>query len=780
MKNKRKIAIKPIILYILLLTYTHMGVYAFSWALDGDYMFTLHPGRNLDWTLIVLGAIGLLIIVSIFYSDFKQLKKSFQRGEMQEEEYKAAHKSHKTISTFMIVICLVVSISPLGVQLVQMSRDGEFFQEYYLGYEVNEDGETCTITYSEILPWVKEFHIPEEVDGYRVTTIGASAFQSCSNLTSVTIPNSVTTIGAAAFQDCSNLASVTIPDSVTGIDNSAFDNCHPDLYKEYQQGTYIGDDDNPYKVLLKVTSKDLDRCTIHPQTKIVVSNVFENCENLKSIEIPSSVTAIGWSAFYGCDNLAAVYIHDIAAWCNISFESDYSNPLHYADNLYLMKEGSAELIKDIIIPDSVTSIGDYAFCDFAPLTSITIPASVTGIGNNAFSGCNKLTDVYIYDIAAWCNISFESDYSNPLYYADNLYLMKEGSAELIKDLVIPDSVSKIGDYAFCNYNHLKSITVPDSVTIIGDFAFYSCYDLANVTIGGSVTDIGEAAFQYCSNLTSVTIPHSVTAIGVAAFASCDKLESITIDENNTAYQSINGNLYTKDGTKLVAYAVGKQDKDFIVPNSVTGIADSAFEGCDRLTSVTIGESVTTIGESAFGFCSKLTSVTIPDSVTTIGDLAFINCYKLTNVTIPASLTVLNRKVFYGCEGLTSIIIPNSVTTIGESAFEDCVNLTSVIIGDSVTTIGDYAFLNCESLASITIPNAVTIIGAGAFALCSNLASITINDSVTTIGDSAFYFCTNLNNVYYTNSKNKWEKIAIDWGNSELTNATIHYNYAPEE
>ena len=242
-----------------------------------------------------------------------------------------------------------------------------------------------------------------------------------------------------------------------------------------------------------------------------------------------------------------------------------------------------------------------------------------------------------------------------------------------------DGTIKITD---CDGNASGALTIPSTiggkkVTSIGYHAFYDGSSLTSITIPEGVTSIDSYAFDDCSSLTNITIPDSVISIGYNAFYYCRSLTSINVSNNSKNYSSIDGVLFNKDKTQIISYSAGKKETSYIIPDSVTSIADYAFDNCTRLTSITIPEGVTIIGSSAFDNCIRLTSIVIPNGVTSIAYGAFNECRSLTNITIPDSVTYIGAIAFYGCSSLTSITIPDSVTSIGYCAFSVCSSLINI-------------------------------------------------------------------------------------------------------
>lgn len=371
----------------------------------------------------------------------------------------------------------------------------------------------------------------------------------------------------------------------------------------------------------------------------------------------------------------------------------------------------------------------------------------------------------------------------------------------VANLTLPDSVTDIGESAFEGCD-LTQLTIPYGVINIGDDAFRS-NNLENVQISNSVKSIGERAFRQ-NKFTDIAIPESVVNIGAGAFSVCENLIEINVDEKNQNYCSIDGNLYNKDTTEIVQYAIGKNEKSFTVPNGVATIKDSSFIACN-LEILICSDSVTNIELYSIYASKDLKSVILGKNTRRIGDHAFANCVSLETIEIPQSLSYIDENAFADCNNLKSInvseknstfssldgnvynkdfttlilyakgkedttfTIPNSVTTIGNRAFLGCVNLTKVILPNSLLVVDEFAFFSCDNLTEIDIPDSVKHVKRDAFYGCENLSSVHMGKGILEIGAYAFDECPSLEKMTYNGTKEQWREVdkGYSWGDIQV-------------
>lgn len=514
-------------------------------------------------------------------------------------------------------------------------------------------------------PKLKYVELPDSI-----VDIGSS-FTDCTSLETISLPPEISSIHYQAFKGCIALEGIRLPQYVTEIRQEAFANCEslatltiPDTVTEIGQDAFL--------------SSGLETVNLEHVNKIGPS-AFRDCTKLVSVTFGASPLILGAGAFSGCSSLSAISIpfvktieDETFAYCTALESVDFGN--------------------------HVTEISSNAFIDCTALSEIVIPDHEIVIENNAFSGC---TGVRKIDTGSFV----ESVSSLPI-----------GSA--LEELVIGASVTRLPE----NLAGLPSLrkVVIEGPAQIEEAAFENCTGLEEIVLCDSVVKIGRNAFNGCTNLKSINLDH-VTSIGFNAFNGCSSLKSVKFGEG---LKEIGSDSFRSSGLTQV-----------VIPETVTVLGSGAFAGCVGLKSATIGTAA--IAGSAFSGCPVLETVTLMQGVKTIGDYAFQDCIRLQTVELPSSVESVGRAAFKGCAGLRSVSFAQDsrVVSIGSEAFSGCRMLESVDIPASVRTLGDEVFRDCSSMVVIDLSYGLTSIGGGAFAGCSSLKELVIPDSLTSLGAS---------------------------------------------
>ncbi|MBR4752520.1 MAG: leucine-rich repeat protein [Thermoguttaceae bacterium] len=542
----------------------------------------------------------------------------------------------------------------VNLRRLSVPRGNEFFRSDSALFSKDR---TVLVKYPPALKGVK-YVVPKGV-----TEVAADAFDGCSQLETIELPETLEKIGARAFAGCSQLKTLTIPESVTSISDGAFEapfavKAHKGSYAErYAKeknikfetiseeedvaSTFRLSDDG--KIVYRYVGKGR-KATIPDGVEVIQGAVFnpppsgsrpqEGVSLLKTIVIPKSVKEIqGVRFFEACCSLEKIEVAE---------DNPYFRSI---DGVLFSKDGKtlisvpAKLGKDVYVaPDGVETIGPFAF-EYSPmsndssLSSVVLPKSVKKIGNGAFYGCSSLTSI-----------------------------------------VLPEGVLEIGGSAFAYCKSLTTFAVPKSVKTIGD-----------------------GAFMHCSSLKTFDVPETVEELGEGAFTGCSSLTAINVDENNPNYRTIDGFLCTKDGKTLIGFPLGIDEDSLRIPEGVVRIGSSAFCGCASLKTVVLPDSVEEIGFNAFNFCAALETIKLSKNIETIGHSAFANCASLKKIDLPESCSSLGSAVFMGCKSLNSIVVPNGVKRIESFAFSNCDSLTLLELPESIEWIEYSAFPLNDSL-----------------------------------------------------------------------------------
>ena len=580
-----------------------------------------------------------------------------QSAEEETSEVSAGEDSVRTPKDYMLGASTEAeTVPPPATRTVSNGTCGE-----NLTWTLDTDSGVLTISGSGAMtdfsansaPWyTKRSYIKTVVVEEGVTTLGVYAFRYCTALTSITLPSSLQQINALCFQRCKALSELCLPEGLTTIDYAAF-----------------------------------------------------NLSGLTAIHLPATLTSLGEMAFYGCTSLNEITLAEgntaFLVQDGVLYNSDITQ-------LYLCP---ADRTEPLVIPDTVTYLGDEGLANCTKLTGLTIPDNLYW-NFNALTFCNGLLNLHVYD-------------SNPKYAEVDGVLFSKDLLTLVQfpcgrtgSYAIPDGTVTVGYAAFCRMENPMIVTMPDTVEEISGSAFSYSTGLTQLTLSGKLRQIYAHAFTGCEQMGNVVLPETLASLGYDSFSSCRHITEITI------------------------------------PSQITNISMSTFNSCTRLEKVVLEGPVTAIGSYAFSWCISLESINFPEELTMIGIEAFSHCRELREARLPSGLNDLGGRAFLHCETLTQIVLPQSVEVVPYGAFWDCYALTEVILPKGLRAIESSAFAE-TAITGIVIPETVTEIDNSAFYKCTQLSSVHfLGDAPEVIGEP-FSSCADTLVLYYTENAQDW-------------------------
>lgn len=605
---------------------------------------------------------------------------------------------------------------------------------------------------------IATYSLPSTLD-----SIDSYVFCNDSALVRLTIPGNVSSIYSDCFGGCTHLSYLTFQDGDNGIVvRSSFTDCP--LTRLYLGRNLFESDFRNQTKLRRVTFSEkvsyFNNYLFYGCTAITSLNLpdslatvgayaFAGCTGLTELSFPGVIESIGQQCFNDCSRLASVTFEDGNGTCaengffwssplqkvyigkNLTYDTQTFQP-GQSDTQWYSPFYNAKTLADVSFSQSgtVTSLHNHLLDGCSSVMELSLPQSLVTIGSYAFNAMSRLQSIKVYD-----------------------------------------NVTTIGEYCFANDTCLVSATLSENITELASHLFYNCAVLDNFTIPSNVVKVDESAFESCNALSSIAFSENVTDIENNAFADCASLKNITFADGtgalNIGYLGASKDdargmfrdspvetlylgrnlIYSGDGIQYSPFAYATTLNSLTLGTKLTNIAKYAFEGCTALPKVSMPDNITSVGQEAFKGDTSLGNLSLSNNLASVGEQSFMNCKSLAKVVLPASLDALSSKTFAGCSVLTDVDLGNTLNTIGPSAFQDCKSLENIEIPKSVYGFGVEAFSGCTALKSINLTEGIKSIGKLSFSGCTALASVVMSANLVSIGDEAFTGCTSLMNIH---------------------------------